>query len=108
MRLRLLLAVILFFGTALLGISYLSKRVIEEQTKIPEKQQAPTELPLITAPADGPQPRAVLDKTEHNFGKKGQQGVGRYSFTIRNEGEIPLELRKGETSCKCTLSGLPQ
>lgn len=108
MRPRLLFAVIFFFGTALLGISYLSKRIIDEQSKTPEKQKAPTEPPLITAPADGPQPLAVLDKTEHNFGEMGQHEVGRYSFTIRNEGETPLELRKGETSCKCTLSDLTQ
>lgn len=93
-----------------MGVAFLSKRVIEEQTRPASKPQAAaeTQSEMTPAPAEGPQPVAVLDKTEHNFGEMGQHEVGRYGFTIRNEGEFPLELRKGETSCKCTLSDLMQ
>jgi hypothetical protein len=57
---------------------------------------------------DGLLPRAKVHEKTFHFGIMDplQQGVHR--FTIRNEGQAPLELTPGTTTCKCTLSKLPQ
>jgi hypothetical protein len=108
MRLRLIVALIFLFGTGILGVAYMSTRVLEEESRNLALYKEAHERPLAPPPADGLQPTAVVDKTEHNFGEMGQHEIGRHSFTIRNEGEFPLKLAKGETSCKCTLSDLAQ
>lgn len=61
------------------------------------------------APDDGPQPLAVAEETEFNFGYL-QNGAedNRHSFIIKNDGEAPLKLLRSEVSCnKCTFASLP-
>ena len=58
-------------------------------------------------PADGPQPKAVLAETTYDFGTMMSGDKGQHEFVLKNEGEFPLELVKGKTSCKCTISDLP-
>lgn len=53
-------------------------------------------------------PRVVADETFHNFGILEPHRTCEYTFIIRNEGEAPLVLSRGGTSCKCTMSHLPQ
>jgi hypothetical protein len=53
-----------------------------------------------------PLPRAQVDQKKHNFGIMDPLQEGTYSFTIRNAGQVPLELTPGSTTCKCTLSEL--
>ncbi|MDY0166046.1 MAG: DUF1573 domain-containing protein [Thermoguttaceae bacterium] len=53
-------------------------------------------------------PRVVVDETEHDFGFLDASDSGRHAFLIRNEGEGPLRLARGGTSCKCTMSHLPE
>lgn len=58
-------------------------------------------------PPDAPQPKAtVVGGTEYNFGIMQAGETLDHTFVIRNDGEAPLRLEKGETSCKCTLSEL--
>lgn len=52
-------------------------------------------------------PKAVVDKSVHGFGVVDPTVDCRHTFTIRNEGESPLELAKGATTCKCTTSEVP-
>lgn len=48
-------------------------------------------------------PRAVVvGSTTHEFGRMYQQTEGAHTFIVRNEGDRPLELTKGGTSCGCT------
>lgn len=54
-----------------------------------------------------PPPKAVVDQTEHDFGFLDAGDSGRHVFLIRNEGRGPLRLGRGGTSCKCTMSHLP-
>ncbi len=49
-------------------------------------------------------PKAVVEQTTYNFGILDPLTESTHSFTIRNEGESPLELTAGSTTCKCTLS----
>ena len=58
-------------------------------------------------PPGGPQPKLVVDQTEHDFGKVESGGSVSHSFSIRNEGGYPLCISDVGTSClKCTVSRL--
>ncbi len=48
----------------------------------------------------------VVGSTEYDFGTMERRGVRSHTFVIRNDGTKPLTLKKGETTCKCTLSSL--
>ncbi len=60
------------------------------------------------APADGPQPKVVVDGAEYDFGQMERGTKGQHSFLFKNVGEFPLKLRKGKTTCKCTLANLSE
>jgi hypothetical protein len=77
---------------------------------------ARSELPLSIAPdkpgmpplppTDGPQPKVEVDHLRYNFGFMERSATGSHTFKFKNGGDYPLRLRKGPTSCKCTLSSL--
>lgn len=52
----------------------------------------------------GPYPKVVTTETEFDFGVLEINQEGKHEFVIRNEGEADLVIKKGPTSCKCTLS----
>src|SRR5579872_2905137 len=52
----------------------------------------------------GPYPKAVIEETEFEFGRMEVGEERSHAFIIRNEGEAPLLLKKGKTTCKCTMS----
>jgi hypothetical protein len=54
----------------------------------------------------GPWPKAVVDQTEFQFGRMEVGEEMTHGFKIRNEGQAPLELAKGNTTCQCTISEL--
>ncbi len=59
----------------------------------------------------GPFPKAVtVGSLIHNFGTMEQHQEGEHTFTIRNEGQAPLEMvaRKEDHSCQCTIGTLGQ
>jgi len=58
-------------------------------------------------PTPGPTPIAVVDEMEADLGTLDPSEELVKLFTIRNEGEAPLELQRGGTSCTCTMSVLP-
>jgi len=68
------------------------------------REGLPQEKPP-SAPAEAP-PKAVAAELVHDFGIMNPLTMGRHAFVIRNEGTGPLILRKGPTTCKCTLSDL--
>jgi hypothetical protein len=61
-----------------------------------------------TATVDVRKPRAEVPEQIHHFGTMSPFEEGRHTFVIYNRGEAPLKLEKGVTSCKCTLSELPE
>src|SRR5579859_1602904 len=63
-----------------------------------EEDSAP---PVATS---GPQPKAVIDQTEFDFGRMEVGEERQHEFTISNEGQAPLVLKKGKTTCQCTIS----
>ena len=57
--------------------------------------------------AEASQAVAVVDETEAYLGIVAPSDKVEKRFTIRNEGEGPLVLQRGGTSCTCTMSDLP-
>jgi hypothetical protein len=49
----------------------------------------------------------MIVETDHDFGVLDVRRKCEHRFVIRNVGQAPLELRRGPTTCKCTLSDLP-
>jgi hypothetical protein len=54
----------------------------------------------------GPYPQAVVDEEEYDFSIMAVDEQRKHTFVVRNEGEAPLKLKKGTSTCKCTLSEL--
>jgi hypothetical protein len=55
-----------------------------------------------------PMPKAVVDHHEHDFKLMDPGADGEHTFVIRNEGDAPLELKAGPTTCKCAVAKLAQ
>jgi hypothetical protein len=59
--------------------------------------------PLAKGP---PYPKAMIDETDYEFGPMEVGEERMHEFTIRNEGEAPLVIKQGPTTCQCTVSNL--
>ncbi|MCS7306410.1 MAG: DUF1573 domain-containing protein [Thermoguttaceae bacterium] len=66
--------------------------------------KSPSELPVEGQAL----PKLVVENTEHNFGVLDADVTRRHAFVFRNEGEGPLTLTAGTTTCRCTLLDLRQ
>ncbi len=76
----------------------------EQKLLTPGKSRAPvSDLPVISE--TGPWPAAVVDEPVFAFGRMAVRSTNSHSFVIRNEGEADLQLKAGETTCKCTTFG---
>lgn len=53
----------------------------------------------------GPQVEVVNGEI-HDFGQMDRNAKQSFAFIVRNVGDAPLTLEKGETTCKCTVSAL--
>ncbi|MBM4011880.1 MAG: DUF1573 domain-containing protein [Planctomycetes bacterium] len=62
------------------------------------------ELGIPGADVSGPAPRAAAPETRHTFGTIGTGATGSHEFVVENSGNAPLTLRKGTTSCTCTVA----
>jgi hypothetical protein len=49
----------------------------------------------------------AIDSLEYDFGSIDPTEECSHSFVIRNAGQAPLQLVKGGTTCKCTVSDMP-
>ncbi|MCA9062529.1 MAG: DUF1573 domain-containing protein [Planctomycetaceae bacterium] len=65
-----------------------------------QKEKADPSLPQVSE--TGPWPRIEFEETTFNFGSMGVLIEDTHEFTIRNTGEAPLEMKTGESTCKCT------
>lgn len=64
----------------------------------------PDDPHLASRPAGAGAPKAVVDRTDHDFGAMDMDLEGRQAFTFTNAGTGVLKLTTGTTSCGCTLS----
>jgi hypothetical protein len=65
---------------------------------------------LTAGPKDGDKdsPRMAVDEPHYDFGSMQRGTMKSHEFVIRNLGKAPLILRNGGTTCKCTLSKVPE
>lgn len=69
----------------------------------PHNQSVATALP----PTDRIGPKVeVVDGIDFDFGVGQRQSGMNHTFVFRNEGDEPLRLTQGATTCKCTVSNL--
>ena len=112
MKVSTVVVALVLAGALLTGVVWLGQSgnsalpVIGGETPATKPADDPSE-PLPIA-ATGPYPKVVVDEEEHDFGIMAVDEERRYKFVVRNEGEAPLKLKKGESTCKCTLSELAQ
>ena len=59
-------------------------------------------------PAATGSPRVVVETEEHDFGDLKHQEQVSHTFRVFNQGDAPLRLQRGPTTCKCTMSTLPE
>jgi hypothetical protein len=79
----------------------------------PQGQSLAVRLPPIQPAVSKPVPapvapsaKAIAPTTEFDFGTVGMNASGQHTFSIRNEGAVPLTLKLAEVSCKCTEAKL--
>src|SRR5688572_26118142 len=46
----------------------------------------------------------IIGGTSHSSGETDRHAEGEYELMCRNEGKTPSGLKKGQTTCKCTMS----
>src|SRR5260221_10575816 len=104
MKVGVVLAGVLAVVVSIYGVvTLLSPQRLEPGTKYsPPKTKSDFEAPPIAR--KGPYPKAVIDGTEVKFGRMEMGEERSHVFTIRNDGEAPLILRKGHSTCQCTVS----
>lgn len=77
-----------------------------------EKQMSGTETAAAEQGAKCVEPVAVpkiaTAETEFDFGFLDVAGRCEHDFVVKNEGNAPLQLVSGMTTCKCTMSDLPK
>ncbi|QDV17911.1 hypothetical protein Pan153_25670 [Gimesia panareensis] len=103
MNFRTVTTVVVLF-IALAGTVWLGRTNSQLETAAPVK---PAEEPEDDRPKiapHGPYPKAVVDQPLFFFGSMAVGQSMSHKFIIKNEGEVPLEVKKGKTTCKCTLS----
>ena len=89
-------------GTAIMAVWFVSMAgCFSEQNTESEVREA------VENVADGSKPVAVVDELEAFLGILDPAEKIEKRFVIRNEGDAPLILERGGTSCTCTMSALP-
>jgi hypothetical protein len=58
--------------------------------------------------ANVPVPRVSVDQETFDFGTMERHASQSHDFLFTNEGDAPLELTVGETTCKCTIGEVPE
>ena len=98
--LTLLFAVVALGLTVWLG-RYHGKISVDPAPVKPKKVEV-AELPI---PEHGPYGKAVIAETTHDFGVLVLAAKGEHVFVIKNEGQGPLRVKTGGTSCsQCTVT----
>ncbi|EDL56691.1 DUF1573 domain-containing protein [Gimesia maris] len=79
---------------------------IQPAAPVPKQTDPSDDRPKISP--TGPYPKAVVDTPLYNFGSMAVGQSLSHNFILKNEGEVPLEVQKGATTCKCTLSEMKE
>jgi len=88
-----------------LGGVWIEFRNVIEQFE-PHNQSRTTRAPDPVGEHEEAAKAVVVDGPKYEFGKGQRFTTMKHTFVIKNEGNAPLTLEKGQTSCKCALSDL--
>lgn len=102
MRLGLVLLGLLASALVVGGVTYAVQQASKEEVDL----AAPTENPLELATGKLPQVAQTDEDLTHRFGEMVVNQELEYAFVVKNEGEGPLVLEGGGSTCKCTLADL--
>jgi hypothetical protein len=109
-----IIALVAAFSGLALGGGIAWSEFAGARVPLPGGSRPPTDAAAMP-PVVGAQPKAIVEGGvregagyTHDFGV-GEVGVaGSHTFTIRNVGEVPLTLRRGEFSCSCTTANIEE
>jgi len=92
-------------GSAKASFEYTPQDVVYDQSMIVGHEMGGATLDSIPfLPKDGPQPKIVLLEDFHSFGVIGATDIVRHDFVIANQGNAPLTISRGYTTCGCTTA----
>ncbi len=109
MRVTLFSLAVIVVGIALgVGLSALNRGTLRRHPELSQGDREVAGQPSrgVKGPPSGPAPKVVVDQTTYDFGKLDMAAKGSHDFLFRNEGDAPLKLASGGTSCRCTMSEL--
>lgn len=103
-----ILAVSLGLGAALgLAAARMEFAGFEERFEVrPPEYRSNPYVPEMRYPTDGRAVAVVEGGDTYDFGVMSSDESLSHTFVIKNEGTAPMTLTLGQTSCKCTVSGL--
>lgn len=103
-----ILAVSLGLGAALgFAAARMEFAGFEERFEVrPPEYKSNPYLPELTYATDGKAVAVVEGGETYDFGVMSSDESLSHSFVLRNDGTAPMTISLGQTSCKCTVSGL--
>lgn len=104
MNLRAILTTIVVLIAALAGTIWLGRgsSSLDPGKPVNPQKEVIDDRPQVSE--TGPYPKAVVEEELYKFGEMAVGQSLSHKFVLKNEGEAPLEVKKGNTTCKCTLS----
>jgi hypothetical protein len=101
-------AVLVSIVSLLLSLSvvvWLSNSFDEVSVDSPLAAPAIADQPDTPRPSsdEGPHPTADFAETRFNFGMMQLRDKGSHLFEVTNNGDVPLKLKAGKSSCQCTV-----
>ena len=106
MKTTVLMTFVVLLGIAL-GVGAATLR-IEMTPWDPKPDEGVGTTSAGTSLPSGPSPKVVVDKAEYDFGTLDLHDSGSRDFMFTNEGDAPLTLASGATSCRCATSKISQ
>src|SRR5689334_21555935 len=73
------------------------------ESESPGHKAENADRPKVNKDKSAPQPKAVIEETEFKFDCMEVGEERSHAFVIRNEGQAPLEVVAGPTTCQCTV-----
>ncbi len=108
MNLRTILTTMVVLVVALVGTVWLGRGKGDLDSAKPSRPVSNSADDRPKVATSGPYPKAVVDNSNYHFGEMAVGQSLSHKFVLKNEGEVPLEVKKGSTTCKCTLSEMKE
>lgn len=97
---------IIFLVTIVAGAAFGSGFAAWTYYRLPEQPSLERGIYASAIDPNKEYPVVEVDNKDFDFGSMDSQSKGHHDFIFRNVGKAPLELKKGGTTCKCTLSDI--